>query len=120
MRAFVRRIMARGHKYREWRKAVQEIKYSDRAELLATLRDSPSTLADKKIERNSKFAAKFRGCIFTVRETVNMRKVESMIRPDLEQLQMTCTRNSQFVRYPFIAKSRAATLRSKWFRKAPK
>ena len=27
--------------------------------------------------------------------------------------------NSQFVRYPFIAKSRAATLHSNWFRKAP-
>ena len=28
--------------------------------------------------------------------------------------------NSQFIRYPFIAKSRAATLHSNWFRKAPK
>ena len=51
--------MARGHKYREWRKAVQEIKYSDQVELLALLREAPSTLADKKIECNSKFAAKF-------------------------------------------------------------
>ena len=28
--------------------------------------------------------------------------------------------NSQFIRYPFIAKSRAATQHSNWFRKAPK
>ena len=28
--------------------------------------------------------------------------------------------NSQFVIYPFVAKSRAATVHSHWFRKAPK
>ena len=104
---FVRALRARGHKLKEVRKALEKIRWSDRAKIL----DAIQTTCAKKNE-NGGYA---RGCVFSIRNAPGVDQVCNLISLDLSELQNWQTRD-MFPEKGFLTKLAPRAL-SAWLRR---
>jgi hypothetical protein len=107
---FTYRVLARGHKLSEVRKAIAQVRFPQRTEILRRLREEPKCVALEKKEAKEEFQKQFKGCVFSVRNVPGFEKFVKEITPDLLQLQMTCWDGGIFPQRAFISRTSPQSL----------
>ena len=110
MEVFTSRVMARGHKIKEVRKAIKDVHYSQRAEILDRLYNEPGCVMLEKKEKKGNFYKKYNGCVFSVRQVPGLKKFEGSITPDLSMLRLSCFEGGIFPAKAFLAKTKPTSL----------
>jgi len=110
METFSSRVMARGHKFKEIRKGIRDVRYSQRAEILRKLYEEPNVVMQEKKLKKDIFYKKYNGCVFSIRQVPGLKRFEGSITPDLSMLQLSCFDGNIFPSKAFLAKTKPMSL----------